>query len=428
MRRTWTPACALLVGVVAAHAIPASRAWADDVRAALERRGVHVEGSVTADAVRNARGGVKRGSEGIVNALVQTRFDLERMFGWDGASVLLYGMYNSGGSVSALVGDAQGVDNIESTRRWAVEEAWIQQILGRNRFSLVAGLYDVNSEFDVIHTAELFVNSSHGIGAELAASGLVGPSIFPFTALSLRLKALVDRARYVQVLVADGVPGNPQDPARGDLSIGGGEGALVAVEAGWYRFAREDEPVVRPEERSVTARRKHIGREVPADYVAKVAVGAWGYTSRFEVVARGPDAPPAPARTDRGAYLLTDWRITSNATGAGLSGFARIGVASDEASRFRSYVGAGLVYTGFLPGRAGDRVGIAVARAQNSSYFLSVAPGAQERAETALEFTLRLELAPNLSLQPDLQYVIDPGTEPSLDDALVLGVRVEIAL
>jgi carbohydrate-selective porin OprB len=30
-------------------------------------------------------------------------------------------------------------------------------------------------------------------------------------------------------------------------------------------------------------------------------------------------------------------------------------------------------------------------------------------------------------VQPDLQYVLNPDTDPSIDDAVVVGVRIEAA-
>jgi porin len=48
------------------------------------------------------------------------------------------------------------------------------------------GLYDLNSEFDVIEAAALFLNPSHGIGPDFAQSGRNGPSIFPVTSLAIR--------------------------------------------------------------------------------------------------------------------------------------------------------------------------------------------------------------------------------------------------
>jgi porin len=50
------------------------------------------------------------------------------------------------------------------------------------------------------------------------------------------------------------------------------------------------------------------------------------------------------------------------------------------------------------------------------------------RAETVLELTSRARLLPAVSLQPDLQYVIHPGTDPLLENALVFTLRVEATL
>jgi carbohydrate-selective porin OprB len=50
-----------------------------------------------------------------------------------------------------------------------------------NQFSVLAGLYELNSEFYRLQSAGLFLNSSFGIGPEFSQSGLEGPSIFPST-------------------------------------------------------------------------------------------------------------------------------------------------------------------------------------------------------------------------------------------------------
>ena len=46
--------------------------------------------------------------------------------------------------------------------------------------------------------------------------------------------------------------------------------------------------------------------------------------------------------------------------------------------------------------------------------------------ETNIELTYRAALAPWLTLQPDMQYTINPGARPELKDALLLGLRVEV--
>ncbi|MGH8672192.1 MAG: carbohydrate porin [Burkholderiales bacterium] len=49
-----------------------------------------------------------------------------------------------------------------------------------------------------------------------------------------------------------------------------------------------------------------------------------------------------------------------------------------------------------------------------------------DNTETAWELTYRAQGKPWLAVQPTLQYVHNPGTDPALDDAVVLGGRFEI--
>jgi carbohydrate-selective porin OprB len=38
-----------------------------------------------------------------------------------------------------------------------------------------------------------------------------------------------------------------------------------------------------------------------------------------------------------------------------------------------------------------------------------------------------VRLAYFVALQPDVQYIVNPGADPQLDDSLVFGLRVEFA-
>ena len=46
-----------------------------------------------------------------------------------------------------------------------------------------------------------------------------------------------------------------------------------------------------------------------------------------------------------------------------------------------------------------------------------------ERAETVLELYYRLRVSEAFQLQPDVQWILDPGMDPDLADSLVLGLR-----
>ncbi len=395
--------------------------WAD--------RGIHVEGSYIGDVFANLDGGLDEDTAYLDALDLKLLLDMAELADWSGGNVLIRGLYNNGGSVSAHVGDIQGVNNIEAPRGFKLYEAWVQQNLLSNRLTVLAGLYDINSEFDVIQSAGLFINSSHGIGAEFAASGLAGPSIYPFTALSVRLKTLLTPSLYFQAVVSDGVPGDPDDRNDNALIIRDEEGAFLAAEIGWYLLEGNGDSVG-AKGFSTPARRQYIGREVPASYKTKLALGVWGYTSDFEKLRRANGQPPATSARDNGIYGLLDWNAYQEPhdEAQGLAAFLRLGYANNDASRFSFYGGAGLIYTGLVAGRDKDEIGLALAVARNSDYTKSVSTQALDDTETTIELTYRARLAPWLVFQPDVQYVINPGAVPTLQNALVIGVRLEINL
>ena len=113
-----------------------------------------------------------------------------------------------------------------------------------------------------------------------------------------------------------------------------------------------------------------------------------------------------------------------------LNGYVRLGVANEDASRIGAYVGAGVVHEGGLLAARDDSVGLAVAHARNGGAYRDAmrAEGiATAAAETAIELTWRVPLGEHVVLQPDLQYVVDPDTDPAIDDAFVAMLRVELA-
>lgn len=54
------------------------------------------------------------------------------------------------------------------------------------------GLYDLNSEFDALDDAGLFINSAFGVGTDIGLTGVNGPSIFPVTSLAVRARDCQD--------------------------------------------------------------------------------------------------------------------------------------------------------------------------------------------------------------------------------------------
>jgi len=93
------------------------------------------------------------------------------------------------------------------------------------------------------------------------------------------------------------------------------------------------------------------------------------------------------------------------------------------------YVGGGLTFTGPLPSRAQDMVGLAVAAARNGSHYerAQTAAGIPTAGETTVELTYLAAIGSWLTLQPDLQYVIHPGGTRATRNAVVPGLRIALS-
>jgi porin len=371
------------------------------LHSALNDRGIAVEAVVTSDFLYNAHGGLERDGTILGNFDLTFALDTERAGGWIDGTFFLYalGNWNSGGFISDLVGDLQVTSNIQASAAVRLYEAWYEHHFANDRVSLLVGLHDFNSEFDAIEYGSIFLNSSFGISADIAQTV---PSIFPTTALAARVRAQPSEDSYLLAAVYDGKPGDPYDSSRTTIKLTKDDGIFAALETG----LAHGEP----------------GRR---DYY-KLGVGAWLQTAQVE------NFDGEIHDRNFGVYLIGEKTLYTEADNAqGLGAFVQIGYADENRNQLAYYWGAGLRYVGLIPGRDRDEVGVAVASAWNGSEFVhfseDVAMTPVERTETVIEAAYRAEIVPGLILQPDLQYVINPSMDPEVDNALQVGIRLEMS-
>jgi len=78
-----------------------------------------------------------------------------------------------------------------------------------------------------------------------------------------------------------------------------------------------------------------------------------------------------------------------------------------------------------------DQAGLTAASASNDGEFVrfsrDVASTPVERSETVIEVFDRIEILPGLILQQDVQYIINPSMDSELDNALQVGLRLEMS-
>ena len=402
---------------------PFVQGW-NSLQTQLNNRGIQFNIRYDGEGFSDISGGTRRGATYLGNMNLQLTVDTQGLVGWPGATVFVYGLGVHGGLPSTtFVGDAQGVSNIEAPAGWRLEEAWVQQNLFGNRFSMLIGRYDLNSEFYRLQSASLFLNSSFGIGPEFAQSGLEGPSIFPNTSVGARFAIKPIEEIVFRTAVLDGVP---VDRSNGTREIfAKDDGVLVVTEAAYlYRPLGSERP---------RTREFRIGRNCCGTYTGKLALGAWYYSATFDDLTKvHPDGQPVRRHGNRGFYLLADGTVYQDTMHPDrqITLFGQLGIGDPRVNRFAYYTGGGLTFSGLIPGRNQDEFGIAVAAAHNGNPFIEAqrSQGIRERrSETTLELTYLAQFGSHLAVQPDLQFVMNPNTDPAIKNAVVFMLRFEVS-
>jgi porin len=373
--------------------------------------GIGIGFTYKGEVFSNLSGGYDKKSVYLDNFDLVFDFDLGHIFNWNGARVNFYILGNHGGDPSEYAGAAQGISNIASFQTWKLYQFWLEQNFLNDNLSFLFGLYDLNSEFDTRETSSIFINPSHGIGPDFSLTGKNGPSIFPTTSLAFRTSYNISENFNIKTAVFDGVPGDPNTPGGTHILFHSDDGVLLAGELTYHSESKE---------------------LVPGYY--KLSVGAWTYTDSFDKLNKfDTDGNPVMQNGNAGAYISAEKFLFSEpgSGSEGLSAFVRLGIADHEVNQVHHYLGAGIHYTGIIPGRENDVIGLAVASIANSDNYINLLADQDYKAdkyEHIFELTYILKLNDWLNIQPDFQYVINPVNCNLNKSAFIYGTRVELAL
>ena len=372
------------------------------VRSRLSERGVTLDVVLKSDVLSNLSGGLKRGTRYMDNWDVKLLANTDQLWGWSNTRAFVQLISNHGGKLNRThVGSFMGVDNIEvNTNTTKFFHAWLEADFFDEQFSVLAGLYPVDSQFYVTDATGVFLHPAGGMAAEVAQTGVNGPSIFPTSSFGVRAIWRPTSQFYFQAALVDGVPGDPNNPRGTHIRFDRGDGTLAIMETGFR----------------------------PAEEISKYAVGFWRYTPRFDDHV-DVDASGNPVRrVNRGAYFLAEqtvFREKENAS-QGLTLFFRYGVANGDINTLDYSYSLGLRYKGLWPGRDEDELGVGLIRGHAGVKFRQAAATPLATHETALEITYRAKIARWLAVQPTVQRIVNPGFDVALGDAWVAGARFEI--
>jgi len=334
--------------------------------------------------VANVRGGLERKSTFLGNIDLTLDMDMEKIAGVSGLRVFFYGLGNHGGDPSTFIGDHSVTSNIEAPNTFKLYEAYFQQEIDE-RFSMLAGLRDLNAEFYVTESSKLLLNSTFGVSKALSQAKPNGPSIFPTTALAINARYESPNGFYFLSGAFNAVAGHPNHPHGTHITTSTNQGYLFIHELGWQNEEK-----------------------------LKAAVGSWAYTK-----VQDPVDPANPKDNNWGFYLLLDYPVTAH-----ISAFVRHGIASPHVNDVRAATEVGVATFGLVPGRADDKAVLGFAHMRMSDDYR--AQNTTDHNESIVEVAYHAAIRDGLTLIPDYQLVVNPGATTSVSDSNVISVRAEI--
>ena len=202
------------------------------IRSSLHKNGFDLELEFFGDFLGNVVGGGAKKGHAIGYVEAEILINAERWIGWTGAQFFFMGYGLASTDPSVQINTRQTVSNLEATDTIKLFEAWWEQSLFADHFSIKAGLYSLDTEFDFKDTANVFINGVFGTGIDLSEMGLHGPAIYPLSTLGVRLKEEWN-GLYLQTAVVDGIPGDLNNPHGTQVVLNDDDGFLIANEIGY---------------------------------------------------------------------------------------------------------------------------------------------------------------------------------------------------
>ncbi|MBI2307194.1 MAG: carbohydrate porin [Rhodocyclales bacterium] len=393
-------------------------------RSAAWQEGFQWEAGLKADALRS-RGAPRDGTHTISHLDLKLRADLEKLFGWESAVGYVNVIDNRGAGPNARVDSVMGVSNIEVAVPTArLFHTWLQKGFFDDHFSLLAGIYPIDSEFFALESASLLLNPAYGTPADLALTNT--PSIFNNAAFGLRAKWYSpERTVYAMGALMDGVPNDPGHPRVSTVHLSRRDGAFAIAELGWIPL--ETGHALEPTDPAVVRQAPALLAHERYEGLSKYALGLWRYSTRQPDLVDVDAVGDPLQRRSQGGYLLAErtlWGLGDDPL-RNVTAFARYTFADRDTIAIDRSWNLGLRVRGPLASRPLDTLVFGWTRGRLAGKYRQLQAGAAA-AEESIELTWRFEVAPGVALQPDLQRIRHAGGSAAAHPVTVVGMRLDL--
>jgi porin len=422
------------------------------VRTALSKYGISLAIQETSEVLGNPVGGVHQGLDydGLTQAILQ--LDTQRAFGWYGGLFNVSALQIHGRNLSEdnlyNLQTASGIEADRATRLW---ELWYdQKLLPEDRLDIKVGQISADQEFLVTQNGAYFVNTMFGWPLVPSVDLPGGGPAYPLSAPAVRVRYRPVNAWSILVGVFNGAPARS---TVGDAQQVNASGTQFPLNGGTLDFVELQYTY------PALGALVYPSDGAPLGHTYKI--GAWYDSESFadqrydfdgiRLASPLSNEVPFAHHGDYSIYAVADqmvWRSAGNPNRS-VSVFGRVmGTPQGDRNLVDFSANAGVVMHSPFTRRPDDTVAVGMGFAHVSSaasaydkdvaaYNATVDPSGYfpiRSSETYIEASYQYQVHPWWQLQPDVQYVFNPGggiADPDapgerVENEFIMGVRTNV--
>ncbi|MDX2080556.1 MAG: carbohydrate porin [Terrimicrobiaceae bacterium] len=404
------------------------------IRNYLDDSGVELSANYTNNIAGNPVGGKSAGFTYTDNISFGLQLDFEQLVGWEGLTFLVSGLNRAGSSLSERnVGNQFTVQQVFGGQTAMFYALILEQKLLEEKLSLKVGRFATGDDFASSPIYWLYMNN--GIdGNPQALPVNTQFSAYPWAVWGARVR-IDPTPEFNALFGAYQVSTRVFDRSyQGlDWSIRPDDGVLLIGQIGWTpEFFKKDVPTPETYGKSmVSGKALSEGKSVPVTQRKGLPGHYWfgAYYSPWQFSQFGTDEM---ARNSYGFYWHADQMVWQERPGSdqGLTLWSAFVLSPQQnIAKLPFQANAGAVYKGLIPSRDEDFTVLGFVYGKFSRNYARTVDAAGEgypEYEIVLEAGYRVNLSKFAYIQPDLQWVINPGGTGNIPNALVLGAQMGV--
>jgi porin len=400
------------------------------MRKSLAESGIGFGGYYNAETFGNPSGGIKQGVtyDGVLELHVNG--DMKKLGFWKGLCFYANGYQIHGHSIAAEnVGSLATVSNLEATPATRLYELWLEQSMFNEHVWVRFGQLAADGDFFVIKGGDYVLNGWGWPSITSLDLPSGGPG-YPLATPGVRVILNPNDKFGLKIGVYNGDPAGPH--CKGDPQVCDNNG---------LEFRIGDPPLLMAE---ASYQYNQDRGELPG----AIKLGGWNHfgnfaDERFDAAGLPIGVTGIPGKVihnNFGLYVDIDqmvWQVPGSRDPKGVGLVGRVFVAPSDRNLVDFYADGGVIFTGMIPNRPDDALGIAlvytgISNRVHAFDLDSGLPGART-FEMLFEMCYTMQLRSGWTLQPDFQYIVHPGgnvpnaagTE-AVGNATVFGIRTTI--